>query len=200
MNSRTLIGLFSFFVVCSCNQKIFKRKLTIENGHYRGTVVTDSLGNEYMLRYIPIKITNDNSVQAHLQLVFANEYQFPGGNLNEKFKVIPLPTEWGLDGVDITESMREEIKKYIDNPTLNFTIEPGGKFTVAIGTLCPRPPENGGIDPHILFVQSEKEKYRECDWILNEDNNTKPSSALGLKLDYDQCSIIPCGKISYAEN
>lgn len=174
--------------------------LLIDNGINRGINYTDSLGTNYNLRYIPITITNDSTIPIHFQLVFSKDYDYPIAFGDQKFKVIPLPKEWGLNGVEITDSMFNELKNYIAKPLLNKTLEPGEKRVIAIGTLYPRPPKFRGILPNALFAHTDKGIFPTCDWLMNEDPSSNPQIALGLKLNFgESCMVIPCGQISYPE-
>jgi hypothetical protein len=194
---KTLIGLLIVLIGCSSNQQTSKGGLRIENGINRGTRYTDSLGTNYGITYIPITITNDSTIPMHLQIAFSNEYDFPHPDSDEKFKLIPLPKEWALDGVEITESMINELPKYIDKPLLNETIEPGEKIVVAIGTLRPVPTNCSPI-PNVLFTYSNSDNFKACDSLMNQDKSANSQLVLGVKLDYcgGRCIIIPCGLVS----
>ncbi len=218
---RTILGLFSVLIVCSCNQQPSKSGLQIEdgpnqhlkpqtglkieNGINRGTGYTDSLGTNYNLRYMSVTITNNNTIPIHLQIAFSKEYDYPSPYSDEQFKVIPLPIEWALDGVEITDSMINELPKYIDKPSVNKTLEPGEEFVAAIGTRYR--PTGRGIVPNVLFEQSDSASFQACDSQINPDKSTNSQSALGLKLDIyltghrdpSACILIPCGQISYPE-
>ena len=205
MKFGTIVGLFTVLIVCSCVQQKPKSGLLIDNEINRGTGYTDSLGTYYNIRYIPITITNDSTIPIHLQMTFSKEYDFPIAYGGQKFKVIPLPKEWALDGVEITDSLIKELPKYIDKPLLNETLEPDEKYVLAIGTLYSRP-ANCGVVPNALFLQNKRGLYYACDSLINHDKSTNSKLALELKLDFypdgitkESCIIIPCGQISYSE-
>lgn len=214
---RIIAGLLLVLIGCSCAQHSSKRGIRIENdpsrhlgsksglridnGINRGTSYTDSLGNYYNLRYIPITITNDSAVPSHLHIAFSKAYAYPIAYGDEQFKVLPLPKEWALDGVDVTDSMMHDLPKYIDKPLLDVTLQPGEHLVVAIGTLYPRPPKKSGVLPSALFSHTDRGIFSECDWLMNEDPLSAFQIALKLKLDFrESCTIIPCGQISYPEH
>ncbi|MDX1702447.1 MAG: hypothetical protein R3250_17595 [Melioribacteraceae bacterium] len=216
MRFRDIALLIIAVFVCSCIQQSSKNSVQIDSGpnqHYelkngikiennvnRGVSYTDSLGSKYNLRYIPISITNGNISPIQLYIAFSKEYNFPHPNTHQIFKLIPLPKEWALDGVGITDSMVNEIPTLIDNPNVNITIEPGEKFIIAIGTLYPSPPKTGGVLPKMLFAHNYPGDFPSCDWVMEEDLSLHPEIALGLKLNFGQnCIVIPCGMISFHE-
>ena len=179
------------------NQQNWSDKLIINNGQYRGTVYTDSLGDIYNIRYMPITITNDDIIPIHLQISFAKEYDFPIAASLEKFNVFPLPIEWANDGAEISDSMIDQLPKYISEPILNKTLEPNEKNLFAIGTLYRRG-KTGGLLPKFLFIQNDQEIFSECDWLMNEHLSSMPQLSLGLKFSISgSCFKIPCGKISH---
>lgn len=222
MKFSTIVGLLIVMIVCSCAQQPskngqqtetapnqhFKSKtgLKIEYKPNRGTGYTDTLGTKYNLRYIPITITNDSTIQIQIQFAFSNEYDYPSAFGDEQYKVFPMPKEWGLDGVEITDSLINELKNYIDKPFFNKTLEPGEKCVLAIGTRYR--PTGLGIVPNVVFIQSESEIFQACDNLMNNDKSINPQFALGLKLDIyltqhrspSSCMLIPCGQISYPEH
>jgi len=206
MKFRSISGLFIMLIVCSCSQQTPKSGLLFNNGINRGISLTDSLGTKYNLRYIPITINNDSTVQIQLQLTFLEEFEYPVIFGDEKFKVIPLPKEWTLDGVEITESMINEIPKYINKPSINKIIEPNEKFVLSIGTVYPSSPKLCGVLPNLLFTQNDRDNFQSCDVQMELNRSTNPQLAILLKLvfcvnsDAPGCSLISCGKISYPEN
>ncbi|WP_445382982.1 hypothetical protein [Robiginitalea sp. IMCC43444] len=210
MKIKTIIGLSILVVFCSCKQvrhnssenavnsiteSVSDNGILIQNHMYRGTEYTDSLGNNYKLRYIPITITNESGVHVEASIVFDKEYQYP--NADEKFKVIPLPTEWAVEGKGITEMMRNELKDYINQPKMNLSLEPDETIKIGIGTLYPLPPQNGGIDVKALFLISDKTLYEQCKWLSENWQQKKPKKSLALKLDFEGCIIIPCGEFHF---
>jgi len=186
------------------NQHLWSKSgLRIDNGINRGTGYTDSVGANYNIRNIPITITNDSIIPIHLQIAFSKEYEYPIPFSDETFKVIPMPKEWALDGVEITDRMFNELQKYIDQPFLNKTLQPGERLVFAIGTRYR--PTGRGIVPNLLFAQSDSNNFQACDNLMNHDTSTNPQFVLGLKLDIYlagqrspiSCILIPCGEISY---
>ena len=219
MKSRIILGLLGFLmalIICSCSQQPSKGKtqidhdkqypksntgLRIDNGINRGISYTDSFGNNYNLRYIPIISTNDSTTSIHLQIAFSKEYDYPTAYGDEQFKVIPLPKEWALDGVEITESMINVLPQYINQPFFDKTLKPGEKCIMAIGTLYPRPTKGSGILPNTLFTHNKRGDFPACDWFMKKDLPSNSQIALGLKLNFgESCMIIPCGQISYPES
>jgi hypothetical protein len=77
---------------------VSKSGLLFDKGAKRGSRYIDSLGTDYSLRYVPIFITNDRTIPIHLQLAFSKEYDYSVAYGDGKFKVIPLPKEWAMDG------------------------------------------------------------------------------------------------------
>ena len=214
---RTILGIFSVLIVCSCHQQpsksgveienypkqhlVPKSGLLIDNGINRGISYTDSLESNYNFRYIPITITNDSTIRIHIQIAFSKEYNYPNPDSDEKFTLIPLPKEWALDGVGVTESMIDELPKYIAKPLLNEIIEPGEKIVLSIGSLYPRPPKTTGVLPRTLFALSDTTTFSECDWLVEEIGSSNQQLLLGLKIIFgERCMIIPCGQISYPEH
>ena len=206
MKLKTTAGLFLILMISSCSQQITKREpiidsgILIDNGINRGISYTDSLGNDYNLRYIPVTITNDSTISIRLQISFLAQYSSPSSQNNEQFRLIPLPKEWALDGIGVTESMIVDLPSYIDNPSLNETIKPGQKIVMAIGALYPRPPKFSGVLPNMLFTQDKRSLYSDCpgltDPILAIDSGLK----LGLKLKFgESCRIISCGQVAYTK-
>ena len=182
-----------------------KSGLSFVHGGYRGTTYTDSHGTVYNLRNNPVTITNDSTVAIQIQITFAQEYDYPPGNGDEKFRVFPLPKTWAQEGTTDSEfdSMRITLPKLIDQPFLNDTLAPGEKLALAIGTIYPRPAEKWSVVPNELFAKSDGVSLPVCDWLKDEEPSVSPADigsdgALGLRLVFTQsCMIIPCGQISY---
>ena len=173
--------------------------LRVDNGINRGITYTDSLGNNYNLRYIPITVTNDTTVTVDLQIIFSEAYPFIKSTDAENFRLIPLPKEWALDGVGVTERMIDELSHYIDKPVLNATIEPGASFVMAVGTLYPRPPKSSGVLPKELFAYSARSILPSCDWLVETESGTNTKMTLGLKLGFgESCRLVPCGQVTYS--
>ncbi|MBT8189325.1 MAG: hypothetical protein KJO29_02760 [Bacteroidia bacterium] len=195
---KTILGLSILMIGCFGNGQSPISGLVIDNKINRGINYTDPLGTDFSIRYIPITITNDSTISIHLQMAFLKEYNYPHPNSHEKFRLIPLPKEWALDGVEISKSMINEITGYIENPALNDTIGPGKKIILAIGSIYPRPAKSTGVLPRKLFTVSDTDIFPECDWHLEKDSSSNQKNQMGLKVIFgEKCMIIPCGQISY---
>ena len=172
--------------------------LQIENGINRGISYTNSEGINYNLRYIPITIVNDTTISIHIQMAFSKEYNYPEPAGNEKFRIIPLPKEWALDGKEVSESMINKLPSHIENPVLEETIEAGEKIVLAIGSLYPSPVNTTGVLPRILFDQVQSGIFPECDGHTEEHLKLPQFIPLMLKISFgEKCRIIRCGQISY---
>ncbi len=199
MKFRTVVGLFILLMSCFGNQQALKSGLVIENKINRGISYTDPQGTDYSIRYIPITIANDSTIPIHLQIAFSKEYNNPHPYSEEKFKLIPLPMEWAIDGSDISERMIDKLPSYIENPVLNETIEPGARIVFAIGSIYPRPAKSTGVLPRTLFVLGKSDIFTDCDWLMDIDRSNQ-HIPMGLKIIFgEKCTIIPCGQISYPE-
>lgn len=211
MNIRILAGFLTVLIVCSCSQRNSKNELPlstglqIENGPTRGTGFTDSLGTKYGLVYITATITNDTIIPIQLQLAFSKEYDYPTDYGEEQFKVLLLSEEWGLDGVDITEKMINELPKNTEKPVFEKTLDAHKKCVVTIGILRPR---EGlcSATPYAILEYNNSDIFPSCEWSIGEYKAPNPDLALGLKVgfctvggDYESCTVIPCGQISYLE-
>lgn len=177
----------------------FKSGLKIKNRINRGTNYTDSLGVNYSIRNIPISITNDTTISIHLKIEFSKEYNYPYPDNNEKFRLIPLPKEWALDGIGVTQNMIDELPKHIETPLLNVTIKPGEVFLFSIGSLYPRPARTSGVLPRTLFVSTDTTTFPECEWLIPNDQSSNQPLSIKLKIvTGERCTIIPCGSIAYS--
>lgn len=171
----------------------------IENKINRGINYMDPQGNDFNIRYIPISITNDSTISMHVQLAFSKEYHFPHPLSEEKFKLMPLPREWALDGIGISERWIDALPTQIENPVLTDTIEPGEKIIFAIASLYPRPAKTTGVLPSILFAQSDRVLFPDCDGYA-ENMSSNQGIPMGLRITFGaKCRIIPCGHVSYPE-
>lgn len=204
-------------LVCSCFQQTSKgglgpkneskhsftskSGLQIKNQINRGINYTDSLGIDYRIRYIPISITNDSTISIHLQLEFSKEYNHPNPESDEKFKLIPLPEEWALDGAIVTDSMLGNLPKYIQHPNINTTVRSGEEIIIAIASMYPRPAKTTGVLPRILFTQNEITNFTECGRLLRKDRLSNQQMPIALKVIIGEwCMVIPCGQYSYFKN
>lgn len=197
-----LLTCWSALVYCtqgSSNDSEQASGLQIENGINRGVNYTDSIGSTYSIRYIPITITNDTSLAIQLQINFsATDYL--DNNSQESFSVIPLPERWAMDGVDITDSLLNEIPNYLQQPSVSKVLKPGEEWLMAIGTVYPRPARFSGVLPHILFTHTTETVFSECDWDMEEHPSSGPPLALGLRLRLgSNCMVVPAGQMTYLE-
>ncbi len=181
--------------------------LRIENGINRGTSFTDAMGIDYNIRYIPIKIVNDGVIPIDFQIGFTKGYNYPRTIEEEQFKVIPLPKEWAMDGMEITKNMFNDIPKLMNKPSMHKILQPGEELVFGIGTIYPLPAKICGVLPNFLLSQSNKELYLSCDDNLKKtDKSTNSQLELWLKLDFCRnstfptCQLIPCGQISFLED
>ena len=169
--------------------------ISIENKINRGVNWTDPEGRDWSIRYIPVTVSNDSSVLINIEINFSKEYYYPNPDDDKKFKLIPLPEAWALDGVGVSEEMLKGLPALIDNPVLKKDIEPGGKLVFAIGSLYPRPAEASGVLPRTLFVQGEADEFADCDWQMEKRSS---SNQLGLRIIFgDKCRVIEVGQITY---
>lgn len=216
MKFGNIFGLLTFFILCSCFQRTSKSRgldenldnsevklesqLIIDNGINRGISYTDPLGTDYSIRNIPIRIKNDSTIPVQIHINFSRTYNHPNLTVGEKFNLIPLPTEWGLEHTDITESMLDEIPKLIEKPYLKATIEPGNEIILSIGSIYPRPAKSTGVLPRTLFVQNDSTILSNCERYIEVETTISQQIPLRLKTIFgEQCMIIPCGYISYVE-
>lgn len=178
--------------------------LTINNGINRGTAYQDSLGTDYNIRYIPVKIKNDNNLSIKLHINFLKEYtiRLAGDN---SFNIMPMKREWVIDGGEITDNMFVELEKDIDNPQVNKILKPGEEFLFGIGTRY-----NVGKDyvaplPQVFFVLHDMNSNKICENLFF-GNQTKSNLELGLRLIFnkgnidERCAIISCGQISFTKD
>ncbi len=171
--------------------------LKIENGINRGVNYTDPLGTPYSIRYIPITITNYTTISLTLRLAFAQEYNYPVDMDTAKFHVIPLPGVWGMDGVEITDSLFDELPRIMGEPVIDKTLAPGEKCLLAIGTVYPRPAGFSGVLPNTLFTAVDQHTSSGCDWLVKEKQSPNAQLPLRLKLKFGKdCRIIPAGYIA----
>lgn len=173
--------------------------LQIENGINRGVNYTDSLGGTYSIRYIPITLTNDTNLSIQLQLTFETA-DYLDSNSREPFNLIPLPERWAMDGVEITDSLLNELPKHLQQPTVSKILKPGEKWLMAIGTVYPRPARFTGVLPHTLFTHTTAAVFSECDWDMEEIPSSGAPLSLGLKLRLGgNCMVVPAGQMTYLE-
>lgn len=195
---KALIALILILTACSGNKRQLKNGVLIENRINRGINYEDPNGEQYNIRFIPITITNDSTIPINIQIEFLKEYYNHQSNIKEKFKLIPMPREWALDGIDITEKMMDELQDYIDKPKLNKTIEPGEKFVFAVGALYARPTKSNGILPQGLFVIDEAEPFKDCAWPMENEGSSNNTIPIGIRILFgEKCAILYSGQISY---
>ncbi len=172
--------------------------LHIESGINRGMRLTDSLA----ITHISVTFTNIDTIPLHLQLAFADGYDHPHPDSDEKFKVVIMPSEW-TESKPATDKMISELLANMDHPGLDETIEPGEHITVGIGTIRPAPAKICGIIPNVFFAHTSDESYESCLWYTKLQKTLQPSLHLGVKLDYchnegmpEGCYVIPCGRVT----
>ena len=207
MKFGSVFSLIILMLISSCATKTNNTKskmdsgLLIENRINRGINYTNLRGDDRSIRYIPITITNDTTIPIQFQLNFSKEYYNPKPYDEETFKLVPLPTEWALDGVDITENMIVKIPNYIEDPSITKSLEPGEQFVFAIGSIYPRPARSTGVLPRTLFSLTKVEDFTSCEWLMDKEPRSNERIPLGLKVVFgDKCQVIPCGWISYPKN
>ncbi|GAB5555484.1 MAG: hypothetical protein Sapg2KO_50750 [Saprospiraceae bacterium] len=225
MKLNTIVGILTIVIAWSCTQfkpknknsntqqLKFKHELKIENGTNRGTSYTNSKGTDYNIRYIPITVTNKDSVPIRIQLDFSEEYNSPKGS--NKDKVLILPEVFALNGITLTtksqvliDSMQIELRKYLENGLSNpyqleKILQPNENILMAVGIQYkPNQSETSPL-PNELFIQSDISNYADCDNLNGHTIIGNPQISLWLKLNFNQgksnesCIIIPCGQISY---
>ncbi|NER17560.1 hypothetical protein [Spongiivirga citrea] len=225
MKLNTIVGILAIVIVWSCTQLKpknensntqqlkFKYELKIENGTNRGTSYTDSKGTDYIIRYIPITVTNTDSVPIRIQLDFSEEYSSLKGSNNNK--VLILPEVFALDGITLTtknqiliDSMQIELRKYLEKKLsdpyqLDKILQPNENILIAVGIQYKPNQSVPSPLPNELFFQSEISNYTECNNLNNYAGTSNSQMSLWLKLNFNQgrsnenCIIIPCGQISY---
>ena len=175
--------------------------LSIKNGINRGSSYTDSTGTDFSIRNIPIKITNDSIIPVQIHINFSKEYNHPNRKIGEQFKLIPLSTSWGLDNVEISEKMLDEIPYLIQKPNFHSIIKPGEELIFSIASIYPRPAKSTGVLPRTLFEEFMIENFDGCIALQHNTPTLKHRVPLNLKVVFgEQCMIIPCGYISYLED
>lgn len=204
---KNLLFLLTFWsALAHCTQKSTDEPgqawypgLQIENGINRGVNYTDGLGGTYSIRYIPITLTNDTNLSIQLQLTFETA-DYLDTNSREPFNLIPLPERWAMDGVEITDSLLNELPKHLQQPTVSKILKPGEKWLMAIGTVYPRPARFTGVLPHTLFTHTTAAVFSECDWDMEEIPSSGTPLALGLRLRLGgNCLVVPAGQMTYLE-
>ncbi|NRB50890.1 MAG: hypothetical protein HRU41_24685 [Saprospiraceae bacterium] len=197
-----LLTCWSALVYCtqaSSNDLEQASGLQIENGINRGVNYTDSLGGTYSIRYIPITLTNDTNLAIQLQINFATA-DYLDTNSREPFSVIPLPERWAMDGVEITDSLLNEIPKYLQRPSVSKTLKPGEEWLMAIGTVYSRPAKFTGVLPHVLFTHTTEALFPACDWVMAKSPSSGALLPLGLRLRLGgNCMVVPAGQMTYFE-
>ena len=215
-----LIALCIFLVRCTGSVPSSKVQAEIEKGsteevtpvtglklHYkptRGQSFTDQRGRRFGLRHIPVMITNDSSVAIQIDITFSEKYEFPKTYNDETFHLFPLSKEWGLDGVEITDSMLMEIPGFIDEPGMSKILVPGEEWTLALASIYPLP-----INYSVFPVAVQSYDYRnidhECHQLIEPGKLEISTSELNIVIGFtsgsqaspESCSVIPIGRISY---
>lgn len=166
---------------------------------YRG--ITYKSPNEviYNLRYLPLRVINDTTVSLELEIGFEKDYIYPN-SCNSTFKIIPLPREWALDGKGVTDSMFNELPKYLINPHFNITLKPEEEVLFALGAFYVSG-ETPGLLPKELYIMENSEINSECKWYLNEPSETNVVNKLGLRFSISvNCFKMTCGRFYYSKN
>lgn len=198
MKAQTTVLLTTLLTLSFGFQPSTNSGLTIENGFRRGITYTDSLGIEYNLRYIPITITNDQTEPVRLQITFADTYNYPDTHLDERFRLVPLPMEWALDGVGVNKKMMAELPGYMNNPTVSKTLKPGEKWVMSIGALYLRETQHSGVIPEALSVMDQMD--RDCPLVGASDDTIEPNHLLSLKLNFGgSCGMVLAGQFLHNE-
>lgn len=219
MKSSTIFGFVLVIVFFSCGQNTsgkqvieetqqnepeFKSGLTIDNGINRGAGYKDSLETFHNVRYIPVRIKNDSTLTVKVHLNFLKEYNHPFTDENQ-FNVVPMKSEWVVDGAEITDKMLLDLQEDMKNPQMTKSLEPGEEFLFGIGTVYQVVGEDYVAPlPQVLFVQGEMDSIKICENRLTVEQ-TESDLELRIKLIFNQgnknehCEIISCGRISYDE-
>ncbi|MDH3245227.1 MAG: hypothetical protein OEM26_11470 [Saprospiraceae bacterium] len=211
MMLRSILGLSVVLIFCSCqNSKIINQKagpksgLRIESTPTRGLAFTDVQGMKYGLVYITTAMTNDTVIPIQIRIAFSKEYDYPITYGDEQFKVLLLPKVFALDGVEISDSLLQELFEDQGKPSLNETLDPNEECVMTIGILRPSRPQLCSATPYAILELSDKGRTPSCEWTINGDRAPDPELALGLKVgfctvghEYESCTVIPCGEISY---
>ena len=199
-------GLVLLLILCACQANATKSGLKIAYKPTRGQSYTDAQGTSLNLRHIPATITNDSSLSIHIEIAFAEQYNYPPAFDDKQFRIFPMPEIWAMDGIDITDSILRELPPYMDNPSLSKTLKPGETWYLAFGTLYPKN-INYGVFPIAVFSQDQRDLQHECKNQINPEE--LPISPLSLELligftdgsqaSPDSCISLPFAQISYPE-
>lgn len=176
--------------------------LLIANGVIRGSSYTDSIGETFTFRHIPITITNDTTIPINVRIEYSKEYLYPENQGPERFRVFPLPHEWarGQTPDSTLTRMHSKLSTHIEQLLITATIEPGESMGLAIGIVYPSPDELWWVVPDALFALSENGSSHSCDWLI-EDQSSVRENRLALKIRMGKgCRILPCGQFSYEDN
>ena len=186
------------------NELEFRSGLSIDNGINRGAGFKDSLETFHNIRYIPIRIKNDSTLTLKIYLNFLKEYNHPFTDENQ-FNVVPMKSEWVVDGGEISDKMLLDLQEDMKNPNMTKFLEPNEEFLFGIGTVYQVAREDYIAPlPQVLFVQGEMDSIKICENRLTVEQ-TESDLELRIKLIFNQgnknehCEIISCGRISYGE-
>lgn len=207
MKFKPLQGLLLLLMLCACQSQAPKSGLKITYKPTRGQSYLDQEGKNLNLRHIPLILTNDSSVTIHLEIAFAEEYTFPAAFDDAHFRLFPMPEIWAMDGVDITDSILQELPRYIDAPRLSKTLKAGESCYLALGTLYPKN-LNYGVFPIAVFSHEQRDLQHECRELINPDELPISPSSLELLIGFtddsqarpDSCMSLPFAQISYPNN
>ena len=178
--------------------------LKIEYKPTRGQNYTDPNGDVYQLRHIPTSIENDSTVPIHVQINLQEEYENPPLSNHRQFRAFPMPAEWAMDGIQVSDKMLLELAKYVREPFLSKTLEPGEKWLLAFGTLKPTG-GSYGVFPVAVFSHNDRALHHQCNQLVDPNNLDISPLEIELLIGYtggsqaspDSCLTIPCGRISY---
>ena len=222
MNYRIILILLIGLIVYSCFQKKTidksqieetlnqkhdqKTGLQFENGPTRGQYFHDSTGLKQGLIYIKTTITNDSTTAINLQIELDEEYEYPNMYGKEKFNLIILPNIFTLDRTEITDSILNNLLKTNSKQFFRKTLKPNETCVLSIGVLRASKPELCSATPYALMEYSDQRSYSDCDVRKEKTQLNREKPFLGIKVgfctvggDYESCTIIPCGKISYSK-
>lgn len=227
MNFRTLVGLLTLILACSCTQQAQKggsqqaqkagsqkSGLQIESGPNLGTNITDTFGKRHFYVHSTNIITNGSTVPSHIQFALASAYKFPTfcGDTNA-YKVFVLPEELTPDTATLYNNIVNGPHEFLNAPLKNAKpfkkiLQPDEFCVVTIGVLIPRP-FNCAAVPRAVFSHDSTALYQACERQVNLAISTKPQLEIAVKLELyndrkfiapeDGCVVIPFGQISYPE-
>ncbi|MDX1410203.1 MAG: hypothetical protein R3330_18765 [Saprospiraceae bacterium] len=216
-----IVGLLITLMACSTPQptsqdgQAFDSGLLIENGPSHGLGCTDSLGATCGLVYRTVVLTNDSIVPMDVRLAVPEKYAYPMEHGEQTFRLYLWP---GLTAPQVTDldTIQNAMENFVGKTAgttrvMDRSLAPGEQYVLTIGTLFSRPPEICSVVAYTLFTDDGSGLFPSCD----RPASPKPSSVatasgnqvpLGLMVgfctrgnEYQHCTIIPCGYLSYSE-